>query len=79
MNDRIPTLLYKSINDTALDEAEKKELDDWMALSPHYRSTFEEISHEEKLSGEIKELLRDDIDLPYKIIQLFLNTEIKIV
>ncbi len=60
MHERIVTLLHKSINDTALDAAEKKELNDWIARSPHNRSTFEEVMNAEKLSEEVKELLRDD-------------------
>jgi len=79
MHERILTLLYKSISGLALDASEKKELEEWMARSPYYRLIFKEIKDKEKLSGEIKEWLRDDIELPDKIIRHFLNAKIKTI
>ena len=79
MHERILTLLHKSISDLVLDASEKKELEDWMAQSPHYRLTFEEISDEEKLSGEIKEWLRDEDRALRETLTCVFNTRIKII
>jgi ferric-dicitrate binding protein FerR (iron transport regulator) len=70
MNERIVTLLHKSIGDIPLDESEKKELDNWLAQSPYNRSLFEEIMNKEKLQEDVKEMLSYDIkDLWSKIEQ----------
>jgi len=60
MHERIVILLHKSISDTGLDSAEKKELEDWIAVSPHNRSVFEEINNRKKLEQEIKEMLSNE-------------------
>jgi hypothetical protein len=78
MSERIVTLLHKAISDVNLDAAEKAELDDWIAMSPHNRSIFEETQDDEKLSNEVKELLFDDFNLSYRIIMHFLHCEVKI-
>jgi hypothetical protein len=77
MSERIVTLLHKTISEVNLDATEKADLDDWIARSPHNRSIFEEARDEEKLSEEIKELLRDDFHLSYRIILHFLNIPVK--
>jgi hypothetical protein len=58
MSDRVVILLFKSINAFALDEEEKKELDEWIVQSPFNRSLFEEIMNQENLEKELKDLLR---------------------
>jgi hypothetical protein len=78
MSERIVTLLHKAISDVTPDTAEKAELHDWIARSPHNRSIFKEVMDEKKLSEEIKELLRDDFDLSYRTILLFLKIGVKI-
>jgi len=59
MNERIFILLRKSIDDQLLDEAEKKELDDWIHQSPHNLSLYNFFMDREELIAEIKEMLRN--------------------
>jgi len=61
MNERIIALLHKTLNELSLDEAEKKELDDWLSQSPHNRSLYEEITTDpENLQKDVREMLLYD-------------------
>ena len=57
MNQQIVALLHKLISDIALDESERKELDNWLAQSPHNRAVYKEILSKEKLEEDIREML----------------------
>ena len=57
MNQQIVALLHKLISDIALDGSERKELDNWLAQSPHNRAVYKEILSKEKLEEDIREML----------------------
>ena len=60
MNERIVVLLNKLVSDSDLDESEQKELENWLAQSPHNFDLYKEILSKEKLEEDIKEMLSYD-------------------
>ena len=60
VNERIISLLYKKVNAEFLNEAEQKELDDWITKSPHNRSVCNCVTNQDDLQEEIKKCLRYD-------------------